>query len=290
MTQSDHATRPPRRGPLAGLRANPAGNMTILEHLGELRRRLIRCVAIVAVATVAGFFLFEPFFGLITAPFCDLPPGVRQTIAPDQCFVASGVSGAFTFQLRASLIIGVVISAPLWLYQAWAFLAPGLHRRERRWAYLFTALALPLFAAGVGLAYLVLSKAFAFLLSFTPDATANLVGLDEYLTWVGALLLIFGISFEAPLMLVLLNAADVLRGRTLWRARRGVVIGLSGYAAIVTPGQDIFSMLALFIPMLALFELAALVCVWNDRRLGREAPLAQLTHSPAEAVQPSETL
>lgn len=242
--------------------------MSLLDHLAELRVRILRSLAVVLVGSIVAFVLFEPIFHWLADPFCSLPLDVRQTLSEQECFTAKGIDGAFTFRLRTSLLVGLVAASPFWLYQLWAFLAPALHRRERRWSYAFAAVGGPLFLVGAWIAYLVLEKAFVFLLGFTPGVATNMVDLNEYITWVTALTMIFGVSFEAPLLIVMLNAVDVLRASTLVRGRRVTYVLLSLYAAVVTPGQDLVSALALFVPLVFLFELSVLWCKVADRRRG----------------------
>ncbi|MBU2667275.1 twin-arginine translocase subunit TatC [Actinoplanes bogorensis] len=243
--------------------------MPLLDHLAELRKRLMVIALIVAAGTVAGYYLFHPVFTFLTEPLCDLPLSVRRTLGTETCFVFHDITGAFAFRLKLAVIIGVVLTAPLWLYNLWAFLAPALHSRERRWAYGFVAVGTPLFLLGATLAFTILRRAFEFLLGFTPDTASNLIDANTYVTWVAMLILIFGISFEAPLIIILLNLAGVLRGSTLTKSRRMVAVGLAVYCAIVTPGQDASTMVALLVPMYVLYELSAAFCRMHDRRQER---------------------
>jgi sec-independent protein translocase protein TatC len=257
------------------LRWEDGAKMPLLGHLAELRRRIISSAVVVSAGTVIGYFLFGPVFTLLTRPLCGLPPDVRQTLSTQTCFVFHDVTGAFAFRLKLALIVGVVLAAPFWLYQLWAFLAPALHARERRWAFTFVAVGTPLFLFGSALAYFVLRTAFRFLLGFTPSNATNLIDANSYVTWIAVLVLVFGVSFEAPLIVVMLNLAGILRGSTLTKSRRVVLVALSAYSAVVTPGQDMSTMLALFVPMYILYEVSAYICRRNDRRRDRrERPVA----------------
>jgi sec-independent protein translocase protein TatC len=268
------------------LRWENGATMPLLEHLAELRRRVIISALAIAGGTLIGYFAFAPVFNLLTRPLCGLPPDVRQTLSSQTCFVFHEVTGAFAFRLKLALIVGVVLTAPLWLFQLWAFLAPALHARERRWAYAFVAIGTPLFLVGAALAYTVLGTAFRFLLGFTPANATNLIDANSYVTWIAVRVLVFGVSFEAPLIVVMLNLAGVLRGSTLTRSRRVVVVALSVYSAVVTPGQDMSTMLALFVPMYVLYELSAYICRRNDRRRDRRERLAAVPAEESAAQVP----
>jgi sec-independent protein translocase protein TatC len=163
---------------------------------------------------------------------------------------------------------GIFLASPVWMYNLWAFVAPGLHRRERRYGIAFVATAVPLFLGGAVLAYLFLPKGFDLLIGFNPapERVANIIGLDNYLTFVLRMFLVFGIAMVLPVFLVALNLAGVVSGRTLVRAWRPVIMGSFVFAAVATPSGDPYTMSALAIPMLLLYYLAAGIALVVDRR------------------------
>jgi sec-independent protein translocase protein TatC len=162
-----------------------------------------------------------------------------------------------------------VLAAPVWLYQLWRFVTPGLHKNERRWAIGFVAVAFPLFLGGVALAYAVLPLGLQVLLGFTPDNVENIVSVDRYLSFFIRTVLVFGVGFLVPLLLVLLNFAGVLTGRRLLSWWRWIIIAVILFAAIATPTGDPINLLLLAGPILILVAVAVGVCLLNDRRRAR---------------------
>jgi len=179
------------------------------------------------------------------------------------------VGGGLSIQLKLCALSGVILSSPIWLYQIWAFVLPGLHRNERRWTMLFVAIAGPLFAAGVAIGYYVLPKGLEVLISFTPADMANLNDFNDFFSFTVRMLLVFGVAFEIPFFVVLLNLAGVISGRALARHRPWIIIGTFVFAAVATPSTDPISMLFLAFPMLALFLLSEVIARLVDRRRGR---------------------
>ncbi len=240
--------------------------MPLVEHLRELRARLLISLVALVPGTILGWVLFEPISRFLTAPLCDIPVG--QPGAAGRCgpLVITGLLNPFSLNVKIALATGVVVSAPVWLYQIWQFVTPGLHRHERRWSLAFLATALPLFLAGAGLCYLVLPKATRLLLGFAPQNVGVLVPYDDYLSLLLRLLLVFGLAFEVPVFVVLLNLAGLLPARRLAAAWRSIVFGAFVFAAVATPTGDPFTMLALALPMLAMIAVAYLVCRVSDRR------------------------
>jgi sec-independent protein translocase protein TatC len=206
------------------------GRMPLVEHLRELRNRLVKAVlAIVAMMVVAWIF-YDPLFALLTEPFESSIEALAAERDIDATLTLAGPADPFTLQIKIALVGGVVLSSPVWLYQLWAFVVPGLHRQERRWSMVFGAIAGPLFIAGVLLGFFILPKAIEILISFTPADVSNLVQVDRYLSFVLRMLLVFGIAFEIPLFVVLLNLAGVVSSETrkspvIGSARNSIVIG-----------------------------------------------------------------
>jgi sec-independent protein translocase protein TatC len=184
------------------------------------------------------------------------------------------------------MIAGLVLASPVWLYQIWAFVMPGLHKHERKWTLIFAAIAGPLFMAGVVLGYYVLPKGIGMLLSFTQEAdVANFIDVQVYLSFALRMLIAFGIAFEIPLFVILLNLAGVVSGEQLARSRRWIILVAFIFAAIATPSADPFSMLALAIPLSVLFLLSELIAHAVDRRRRRRSGYSDLSDDEASTLQ-----
>ncbi len=247
------------------------GRMPLVEHLRELRNRLVKAVlAIVAMMVVAWIF-YDPLFALLTEPFESSIEALAAERDIDATLPLAGPADPFTLQIKIALVGGVVLSSPVWLYQLWAFVVPGLHRQERRWSMVFGAIAGPLFIAGVMLGFLILPKAIEILISFTPADVSNLVQVDRYLGFVLRMLLVFGIAFEIPLFVVLLNLAGVVSSASLARYRAWIVIGTFVFAAVATPSTDPITMLFLALPMTGLFLVSELIARLVDRSRRRRS-------------------
>jgi sec-independent protein translocase protein TatC len=243
------------------------GRMALADHFRELRARLMKSVLALVVATIASFFFYNQLLDLVTGPFNDARD--RLGSSTQTVIYVSGVGGGLMIQLKLCALSGVVLSSPVWLYQVWAFVLPGLHRNERKWTMLFVAIAGPLFAAGVALGYYVLPKGLEVLISFTPADMTNLNDFNDFFSFMVRMLLVFGISLEIPFFVVLLNLAGVVSGRSLGRYRPWIILGTFVFAAVATPSTDPISMLLLAGPMLALFLLSEVIARVVDRRRGR---------------------
>jgi len=247
------------------------GRMTLIEHLRELRSRLFKSVLAILAGTVIGWFAYEELFQLLIDPFLKSVAQLEETRDIDAQPVFTGIADAFLLQTKVSLVAGVVLASPIWLYQLWAFLLPGLHRNERKWTRIFVAIAGPLFFAGVLLGYFVLPKGLELLIGFTPGDVANLVQVDRYLSFVLRILLVFGVAFEIPLFVVLLSLAGVVSGQQLGKWRSWIIFATFVFAAVATPSTDPITMLMLAMPMTLLFGVSEIVARLIDRRRARES-------------------
>jgi sec-independent protein translocase protein TatC len=255
-----------RRGPTKFQRAAD-GSMTLIEHIRELRNRLFRASLAILVGFGFGLWLAGPVRGLLQRPYCDLPTS-RDANGVCQ-FVQLGPADVFLLNLKIGLWVGLIIAAPIWLYQLWAFIAPGLHRHERRYAYAFTAIAAPLFAAGAVLAFFVVQKGLEFLLDFSGDDINTTLEVTRYISFVTNLILIFGVAFEFPLIVLMLNVVGLASARRLLGWWRVAVFLFFAFSAIVTPTPDPFGMTALALCLCALYFMAVGVAFLNDRRRAR---------------------
>jgi sec-independent protein translocase protein TatC len=239
--------------------------MPLMEHLHELRRRLVKALLGVAVTGVLGFVFYQPIIDVLTAPF---GPVIEQAAREGRAveLIFTDVTSPFVFQFRIAFYTGLVVGCPVWLYQLWAFVVPGLERRERSYSYVFMAAAVPLFLAGFALAYAVLPTALTLLIGFTPENVSNFVPLDTYLQFVLRILLVFAIAFELPVFLVMLNLIGVLSSARLRASWRGIMFGIFVFAAVASPTADALSMMFLAAPMVLLFGLSLIITSAIDRR------------------------
>ncbi len=242
--------------------------MSLTEHLRELRWRLLISVIVIVIGFVVGFVYYEEISRVLTDPYTSTVRRLAREQGVKSEAIVAGVATPFLLQMKVALVSGIVLASPVWLYQIWAFIMPGLHRTERKWTMLFAAIAGPLFLAGVALGYYVLPKGLAVLIGFTPDQVTNLVDLNGYLSFILRILLVFGISFEIPLFVVLLNLAGVVRARHLSRWRSWIVFGTFIFAAVATPSTDPITMLMLATPMTILFLISEQIARFVDRRRG----------------------
>jgi sec-independent protein translocase protein TatC len=254
---------------------NPEARMSLIEHIRELRNRIIKALLAATLGAIAGWFIEPHIWHFVTAPYCRLPSryidplGTGGAHSKGCNLIVTSVFDYFFLHLKLAIAIGVIVTAPIWLYQLWGFIAPGLHARERRWAYFFTGAALPLFAIGGTLAYFAMSKGLGFLLHMLPRNVIPLITVSNYLSFAIAMLLIFGLAFELPLVMVLLNVAGVLTHRRFAKWRRMIIFCVFAFAAIATPSPDPISMLLLAVPCVALVEAAEIFAWANDRRRAR---------------------
>ncbi len=223
--------------------------MSLLEHLEELRRRLIIIVIAIVVAAIAGYFVSAPVLDFLRQP---LPAGYE-----DVYFTTVG--GAFGVRVKIAVFVGIALAMPVILFQGWRFVTPGLTRRERRivWPLLFAALAL--FAIGMGVGYFIIPFALTFLLSFAEPHLKPLLTINEYIGFVTTMMLAFGLVMEFPIVLIALARVGILSYRRVAAQRRFVIVGIVIFAVVVTPGGDPFSPSVLSAVMYVLFEASLFV-------------------------------
>jgi sec-independent protein translocase protein TatC len=241
--------------------------MPLTSHLRELRVRLTRGVLAIVLASVFSAFFYKELFDLVTNPFYEIAEeyeakGYNLTLN------FQGVGDPFSYALKICAMAGIFIASPVWMYNLWGFVAPGLHRREKQYGVAFVMVSVPLFLGGAVLAYFFLPKGFDLLIGFNPapERVANIIGLDNYLSFVLRMFLVFGIAFVLPVFLVALNLAGIVTGRALLRAWRPVIMGSFVFAAVATPSGDPYTMSALALPMLLLYYVAAGISLLTDRR------------------------
>ncbi|MEO6714910.1 MAG: twin-arginine translocase subunit TatC [Mycobacteriales bacterium] len=289
MSENSEAAPPRRARPDA---PDEAGRMSLADHLIELRKRLLISFVAVFIMTIVGFMLWKPILDFMIDPYCRLPQA-REVIKGDCNLFAFDILGELGVRLKVAMIGGIILAGPIWLYQLWAFIAPGLHRKERRWAFWFIAVSFLLFVGGTAFAYYTLDKGLEFLLGIGGDRVANLVEINKYFGFVTLMLLAFGVSFEFPLILVVLNIAGVLPTQRMQSSRRIVAFGIALFAAIITPTQDPFTFAAMAGPMYIFFEAAIVFGRIRDaarRRRAENDPLAQLADDEMSQIddRPSE--
>jgi sec-independent protein translocase protein TatC len=246
------------------------GRMPLLEHLRELRTRVVKSASVIALGSVVGWFFYNEIITKLSEPVCDLK--AAQETGADMCgaLYINGVLGPLNLQIKVAILAGIIISAPIWLYQLWAFIAPALHRKEKRNSIFFIVAATPFFAAGAYLGYRILPIAVEVLFGFTPDALNNLVKFDDYLDFVMRAILLFGIAFELPVFLITFNLIGFLSGKAILKPWRGWVFGITLFVAGFTPSADPLSMLALAIPLILLYLLSGVFSLFNDRRRAKK--------------------
>lgn len=244
--------------------------MPLLDHLAELRARLVKALAAIAIGVVVAWYFYPEILDWLTAPYEQVRPALEAE-GIDSELIVSGIGGAFQFQLKTSIIAGLVLSSPVWLWQLWAFVLPALHRHEKRAAVLLTATCLPLFLGGAWLGYWTFPKAIELLVGFAPEGWTNLLNGADYLSFATRMIVLFGVGAQIPVVVVMLNRINAVSAAQLVRARPWIIIGIFVFAAIATPTVDPVTFLFLAIPMSAMHLFAEAIARITDRRRGRAA-------------------
>lgn len=269
-------------------RKDPEGRMPLRAHLAELRNRLVKSGLAIGLGAVGGWYAYGWVFRKIQEPL--------QQIADEKGITAninySDVMSAFNLHLKVAVYLGIVIASPIWLYQLWAFVLPGLTRREKRHAMGFAAAGVPLFLGGIYLGWQVVPNAVGFFAEFAEPGTSVLPNAGEYIGFVTRLVMVFGIAFLIPLVLVALNMAGLMSARTMAKGWRVAVFLTFLFAAVASPTPDAGSMLALAIPMTLLYAMSVGIATLLDRRRAKRGgafgDLADDELSDIEAPTPVE--
>ncbi|WP_320777566.1 twin-arginine translocase subunit TatC [Streptomyces sp. CRN 30] len=255
---------------------DPEGRMPLVEHLRELRNRLAKALLAIVVVTVVAAFFYNDIINFLTKPILE-SVGCARTFeelartSDETCaqITINGLLTPFTLALKVSLMAGVVLASPVWLYQLWAFIAPGLHKAEKKYAIAFVATGAPLFLGGAYFAYSVLPTTAEVLIEFTPANVDNLLPLDDLLDLVTRMVVVFGLAFELPLLLIMLNFTGMITGKRMLGWWRAMIMGITVFSALATPSTDPLTMMALAGPIWVLYFGAVGVSLFNDRRRAR---------------------
>jgi sec-independent protein translocase protein TatC len=253
---------------------NPTGAMPLVHHLRELRNRIVKMALALATGMAIGFAFFRQAWHFIEHPLCSAV--IRghsgcHTLGANQ-LVLDGPLDSFYLRVKVAFIVGIVLSSPIWLYQVWAFVAPGLYTREKRWSYIFVATAVPLFLTGATLAYWSLSRSMHYLLGLAPGGISNLIQVDSYMSFVITMVLAFGLAFELPLVIILMNLTGIMTHARFAKWRRLILFTVFLVAGVASPSPDPVTMLILGGACAALVEVAELIVWANDRRRARLHP------------------
>ncbi|MFM2175635.1 MAG: hypothetical protein RLZZ527_711 [Actinomycetota bacterium] len=266
------------------------GTMPLLDHFRELRTRIVKSALFIFIFAAVGWVYYNDIIATLSAPVCDLRAAQESGSAECGALFISGVLGPLNLQLKVSFLTGVIISAPFWLFQLWAFIAPALTRREKRKSVLFIIAATPFFAMGAALAYIVLPLAIEVLFGFTPESLNNLIRFDDYLDFVLRLILIFGIAFELPVFLVSLNLVGILSGRSILKPWRFAIFGITFFVAAFSPTADPLSMAALAVPLILLyFGAGAIGLLVDKRRERRSRSITDLEATDIDEARPIDS-
>ncbi len=246
---------------------NPEGKMSLSGHLKELRNRLFWSSIFLVAGSIAGWFMFDAVFDELQRPIVALAnqPGSNATIN------FPTVVSAFDVRLQVSIFLGVMMSSPVWLFNIWSFITPGLKKKERKFTIWFVVVAVPLFLAGTALAWSSLPTFVQVLVGFTPEGSANVINASDYILFTIRILLVFGIAFVLPVVLVLLNFAGVITAQNILKSWRMAIFISAVVGAIATPVAEPMAMFLLMIPLLILYFVAAGVATLHDKRLARKS-------------------
>jgi len=251
-------------------RENPEGRMPLMDHLRELRNRVVKIAIVVIAGAIVGWVFYHQIWDFMQRPYCQAVQYCKQNV-PGHSLVLTGVTDGFYLRMKVSILAGLVITSPIWLYQLWAFVAPGLYSREKRWTYAFLGTAVPLFALGCFFAFLAMGRGLKFFISMSGGLT-NLFTADTYIGYWIAMIIGFGLCFEVPLFLVILNMARVVTHERFRKWRRIIIFLVFVFAGIASPSPDPLTMLLLGGVVVVLVEAAEVLIYLNDKRYARNHP------------------
>ena len=250
---------------------NPEGRMPLMDHIRELRNRVVRIALALVAGMIIGWVFFTPIWRFITRPYCAAVHGCNASTLGHTLAVTGPLDG-FYLHIKVAFVAGIIITSPVWLYQIWAFVAPGLYNREKRWTYVFIGTAVPLFLLGSYLALLVMGRGLHFLIGMVPQNSVAIFTADTYISYFMMMLLGFGLCFELPLFLVMLNQVGLLPHDRFKKWRRVLIFCVFVFAGIASPSPDPITMLLLGAVCAALVEAAEIIVLLNDRRRARLNP------------------
>ncbi|HEY1823437.1 MAG TPA: twin-arginine translocase subunit TatC [Trebonia sp.] len=271
-------------------RENPDGRMPLFDHLRELRNRVIKIALAVLAGAVVGWVFYDRIWSFLQEPYCQAVTFCKPGVS-GHTLIYIGVTDGFYLHLKVGLIAGVILTSPIWLYQIWAFLAPGLYAKERRWTYLFLGAAVPLFGLGFYFAYLAMGRGLQFFLSMSGGGLTPYFTADSYLSYWVAMILGFALCFEVPLFLVMLNVVRVITHARFRKWRRIILFLIFVFAGIASPSPDPITMLLLGGTVVVLVEVAEIIIYFNDKRYARNHPdlyagLSDDELAPVETPEP----
>jgi sec-independent protein translocase protein TatC len=246
--------------------------MSMVDHLGELRSRLIKSMLVFVLFSVIAFIFFKPISNFLLHPLCTVP---KSLLGPNGCRLTTfGVLEPINVRLKVTALTGLIFASPVWLYQLYSFVVPGLTTKERSYAIPFLLTSISLFLVGAAFAYLTMPAAIRFLVGLGDGQLIPLFRAQDYLNFVGLIIIIFGATFELPILLFFLGLAGVLPVEKLRKQRRAAVVGITVLAAVVTPSQDPYTMLAMAVPLYAFYEITIVLLSIIAKRKARGAASA----------------
>lgn len=266
------------------LRRNPDKRMKLSGHLRELRKRLFRSALAILAGTLIGWQLFDLVFVELQKPIIR----VAQEANVNATVNFGSVVSAFDLHFQVAFFIGLFITSPYWLYQIWAFVAPAFKKRERKYTIAFALTSTPLFLGGAYFGWWLFPGFVRSLLGFTPVGSSNVINASEYVLFTVRVLLVFGLAFVLPAILVLLNAVGTLSGKSILKGWRPAVFLISLIGALATPVSDPVSMFLLMIPLLVFYYLSAAIALGNDKRRAIKAKNALNSVDLATDYKPEE--